>query len=153
MAKPYLPSQRNRRRLKVSEFYLEGKTQSEIAARLKVDQGTISRDLKVLQRSWQIRANNHINKVKARELARIDKLERTYWIAWRKSTRKRKEITIENPTEHGDSDKFKFAEKVKSWRETGEYKYLEGIQWCIEQRMKIFGFVAATKLRYVDEND
>jgi len=142
MAQPASQLQRQRRRLKVSQLYLDGKTQSETAVWLKVSQGTISKDIKVLQRAWQISATHNIDKIKARELAKIDRKEREYWQAWYKSTQKKKEITVESPAEAGTPDKFKYAEKIKTWKEVEDLRYLQGVQWCIEQRIKILGIYA-----------
>lgn len=101
------------RRRKVAALYLAGNIQTEIASELGVDQATISRDLTALQKLWSEQALRDLGEAKAEQLAKIDKLEREYWEAWVKSQNEQKD--------------------------PGDPRFLDGVQWCVEQRCKVLG--------------
>jgi transcriptional regulator with XRE-family HTH domain len=130
------------RRKGVASLYLEGWRQADLAERYGVDQSTISRDLAAIRQEWIDSAVIDFNEAKARELARIDKLEREYWEQYEAS----KEPTTRTVKEQTETEKTKRikAQKQETTR-TGDPRYLAGIQWCIEQRLKIYGVYAAVK--------
>lgn len=66
-------------------MYLRGEYQSEIAKHFGVNQSTISRDIAALRDEWLQSALVDINEAKAKELAKVDQLEREYWDAWQRS--------------------------------------------------------------------
>lgn len=149
------PFQREKDLVEIARCYLHGMSQMEIAAELDVSQSQISRDLKVLHERWVKSALVDLNEAKARELARIDQLEREYWDAWRVSCGER----IDTETEqiaggNGATDRKRV--KVKKVKQAGDPEYLAGIQWCIEMRCKILGIYqpgrAANPLGMIDYN-
>jgi transcriptional regulator with XRE-family HTH domain len=130
------------RRKGVATLYLEGWRQTDLAERFGVDQSTISRDLAAIRQEWLDSAVVDFNEAKARELARIDKLEREYWEQY-EASKEPLESTVKEQTGVGDDKRVK-AQKRETSR-TGDPRYLAGIQWCIEQRLKIYGVYAAVK--------
>lgn len=118
MAKPRSQSQRDRDRLKISGLYLQGKTQWEIKEIIGVSQGTVSNDLRALQKAWMESSLLNINEGVAKELRRINFIEREAWESWASS---KTETTF------------------------GDTKYLQIVQWCIDRRCKIIGFDAPQK--------
>ena len=97
-----------------------------------------------------------IDKAKAKELAKVDKLERTYWEAWerslealeRRSTRMSGTITKEVDAPDGSK---RFVQETPTQQafttveRLGDSRYLQGVQWCIERRCKILGIDAPEK--------
>src|SRR5581483_4024403 len=83
------------RRKAVAERYLRGETQWEIARTLGVSQGQVSRDLKAIRQEWLNSSVCNFNELKAREIAKVDELERTYWAAWEESKKTREVSTTE----------------------------------------------------------
>jgi hypothetical protein len=143
-------SQLARDRLKISEMYLAGKIQWEIATELKLNQCTVSRDLVEIQKEWKIRAGKQIDLIKAQELSKIDQLERTYWEAWERScvegrrhtTKMRGTITRElnEPNAERRFVQETPTEQIVTTIELiGDKRFLEGVQWCIERRCKMLG--------------
>lgn len=133
------------RRPKVAALYLSGKVQTEIAAELGVDQATVSRDLKALQKEWSEQALRDLDQAKAEQLAKIDRLEREYWDAWVKSQGEQT-TTGKKLTRDGDKEKAEASTKVAV--EPGDPRFLNGVQWCITQRCKILGIEAATEVKF-----
>lgn len=143
MAKPRSESQRQRDRLKVSALYLQGKTQWEISEIVGIAQGTVSNDLKAIQKKWIASSLVNIDKVKAEDLAKIDQLEREAWEAWEKS---KADKTIKSKKQSNISDGERTELSIRTENMHGDPRYWQGIQWCIEKRIKIFGLDAPEKL-------
>lgn len=141
MAKPRSKSQARRDRRIISELYLKGLRQIDIVEEVGVSVATVSRDLKLLTRYWQVTSRANIDKAKAIELAKINELERTYWQAWKDSTGDKEIQTIENPalSIDGESVVSKGKETLRRWVEVGDPRFLQGVQACIDKRCKIRG--------------
>jgi hypothetical protein len=129
--------ERDRRR--IADLYLQGWIQSAIGEELKLAQSTISRDLRALYKQWQESALVDFDKAKAEELAKVDRLEREYWAAWRRSCEDA-ETVKQRGVESGDK-KSKEAVKITKGQ-AGDPRFLAGVQWCIERRCKILGLDA-----------
>ena len=70
------------RRQDICRRYLQGETQAEIAAAVSLSQGAVSRHLTALQADWLKSAALDFTAAKARQLAKIDNLEREAWAAY-----------------------------------------------------------------------
>lgn len=135
-----------RDRLRISSLYLQGWIQADIADEVELSQPTVSRDIKALQQEWLDLATANFDEAKAKELAKIDHLEREYWAAWRRSQ------------EDAESESTKMVEAQGGKRleaqtqrkgQAGDPRFLSGVQWCIEQRCKILGVYAAEKVESI----
>ena len=131
------------RRVTVAEMYLQGKRQVDIAAACKVSQGTISNDLAALHEQWRESALVTYDAAKAVELARIDHMERVAWEEYEASKADR-ERTVQEQTQTADGEKSFRARTDKTKRHTGDPQFLKIVQWCIEQRIAIYGLKAPT---------
>lgn len=128
------------RRKQVAELYLQGWWQTEIAKEVKVTQQCVSQDLSVLRRLWQQSAMVNIDKIKAKELAKIDRLESEYWTAWDKSKTDYQRVI---------SKKIGNIHAEKTLQDivlSGDARFLQGIQWCINKRCEIFGINAPKEI-------
>lgn len=129
------------RRPRVAELYLMGWPQTRIAKELAVGQATVSRDLKAIQDEWAKSAIFDFNEAVGRELARIDNLERTYWEAWDNSKAGETIRTAQKSDAKGQTHTVRTKDRA-----VGDKRFLEGVQWCIEQRIKLFGLAAPEKI-------
>jgi len=145
-----------RDRKKIGELYLKGTLQADIAAKLSIDQSTVSRDIKALFAEWRKSALVDINEAKARELAKIDALELTYWAAWERSCEDA-ETTVKKTKgsvkRYQDDDGQFIVERPAevdqtSKGQTGDSRFLQGVQWCIDKRCKILGIDAPQRLEH-----
>jgi hypothetical protein len=134
------PTERENDLEKIAALYLRGQRQSDIAALLGVSQPQVSYDLKEIHKRWRESTLVNINEAKHRELAKIDLLERTYYDAWERSVGE----VVKTTTSKSDKDGAR-ASIVKE-QKVGDSAYLAGVQWCIEQRCKIFGLYEAAKI-------
>lgn len=130
------------RRRDVADLYLQGYKQVEIAAKHRVSQQMISLDLQHIQREWLKSSMMDFNEAKSRELARIDRLEREYWQAWQRSLTE--QVKTSKRAKESSKDSSKEAGELRESR-TGDERFLAGVRWCIEQRLKIFGVYANDK--------
>jgi len=108
-------------RVKIAELYCQGWTQQKIAEQIGVTYQQIAYDLKKIRENWRARAANSIEERKFDELAKIDNLERVYW--------EKCELSVTDD----------FSQGQKCW--------LDGVQWCIDTRARIFGIYAPTKTK------
>lgn len=126
-------SQLTRDRRRIATLYLEGWLQADIAEEVSLSQSTVSNDLKALQRQWLESSLIDIDAAKAREIAKVDKLEREYYAAWRRSREDAETERIEGSSE-GPSKKV-----LTKKNQDGDPRFLAGVQWCIDRRCKILG--------------
>lgn len=135
-------AQRARDRRRVADLYLQGWIQADIAAETGLSQPTISRDLKAIQKEWLTSTLVDFNEAKAREIAKVDRLEREYWRAWERSCEDA-ETTTQKAV---DTDGKTRQEAIKTAKgQAGDPRFLSGVQWCIEKRCKIMGVDAPEK--------
>jgi len=135
------------RRKEVAEMYLKGHQQMQIAEYFGISQQTISHDLQVIYRMWRQSMLTDFDEMKHREVLKIDKLELTYWNAWDESREKSKTEKIKGIISD-DKDKKaipKTRESIESDSD-GDPRYLQGVQWCINKRIELFGLAEATKV-------
>ena len=135
---------RDRRR--IADLYLQGWTQTAIANKIGIHQPAVSRDLKALQKAWLASALIDLNNAKAKELAKVDKLEREYWVAWERSYEDAETVKQRgSPATAGAGIKPESIEKTVKGQ-AGDPRFLAGVQWCIERRCKIIGIDAPTNI-------
>lgn len=150
--------QRENDLLATTRMYLQGYSHQEIAEQISANREyTLTRqqityDIAKVVEKWQKEYLTDMNKIKARELARIDELEHSYWLAFERSTqdfvtREAERIQDETGTREGNRPTFKREKtKRKEHNRDGDAEFLKGIQWCIEQRMKILGLNAPKQI-------
>ena len=147
-----------------AELYLKGKTYKEIAAEInavnaqngskyRLTDRNINADIRTIHSRWTQSYLVDFDSAKAKELAHIDKLEQQYWNAWERSILSEEEVYTEQikdlqgkvlnslvPNVKGSGHQYnrnRVAKKVKN--RDGNPSFLQGVQWCIEQRCKILG--------------
>jgi len=139
----------------VSELYLKGHFQKDIPMLLQertsasylLTQQMISRDLQKLREIWREEALDNINEMTIRELAKLDKLEQQYWLAWERSCQKsEKTITKARSIQWTDNDDVKkgtdpqvFERYIQQQERDGNKDFLDGVLKCIQQRCRILG--------------
>lgn len=131
-------AQIDRDRVEVARLYLQGKYQHEIAQILEVSQQQVSYDLKAVQQAWRDMPLAQLSELKAKELARIDTLERTYWEAWEKSQQPK-----ETTSTAKEGEKLKVGKR--SEQRNGNPAFLKGVMECIDRRCKLLGLDAPVK--------
>ncbi len=128
-------------RVRIAEWYLQGETQADIAEELGVSQPQISYDLKAIRKEWLKSSLIDFNEAKARELAKIDNIEITYWQAWDRSNKAKRTETTTVRGEDGQT----ISITIKEEQLTGDKRFLDGVESCIDKRIKIFGLAAPVK--------
>lgn len=132
------------RRQEVAARYLRGEMQSQIAQAFGVSQAQISKDLAAVRAAWLDAAIRDFDAARAQELAKIDQVEREYWLAWERS-QKDKEIALQETDGTQDERTRKPRIKKASLRKEGQSgnpAFLAGVLTCIERRCAILGLDA-----------
>jgi AcrR family transcriptional regulator len=139
------------RRTRVAELYELGRTMMQIAAEVGVTVGTVSRDVKAIHQEFLDRAVGRREEMLARELVRIDWVERQAIKAWFKSMEDDEiELARQDDTDTADGKRVRQVAQHTSKRRDGNPKFLERVGWCVEQRMKAFGLYAPEKLLHAN---
>ena len=128
-----------KRRLLVSELYLQSWTQMAIAQKLGIAQSTVWADLKAIRKHWRESQIRDFDEAIARELEKIDRVEREAWEAWERSKQPQESTTVTDG--HGG----KRAQK-RVQHQYGDPRYLEQVHKCIASRRAILGLDAPTRI-------
>jgi predicted transcriptional regulator len=138
------------RRVKAASLYLRGHSQKEIATELSVSRACVSRDIKAIRQEWREDRVATIEEQRIIENAKIDQIEREAWQQWEKSKQAEVVERVESDVETaGRRSKAKAVAKreIKTTRgKTADARFMTVIQWCSEQRAKINGLYAPTKI-------
>lgn len=163
------PLQRDRDRELVAELKLKGLTLRQIAARIASDPqrgytlslSMISRDLASVRRMWQENAVSQYAEMKARELAKIDAVEREAWKSWdrsleprertkagRRQSRRSEDAGGPLPRRENPSGVLQM-DSVEVWKEqrAGDPRYLDLVANCIDRRCHLFGLDEPIRVR------
>ena len=152
MGKGRKKAEQLRDRKREAALYLKGYDQTEIAEELGITQGTVSRDLKALQEEWRKSTLVDVHEARTDVLAKIAVLYHTYWQGYKESKEEKVTTFQEKTTARGANKKDpqkpiisdeKSKAAAKKEQRIGDPRFLAGVQWCIEQWIKIYGIGAA----------
>lgn len=162
------------RRLKIAQLYLEGKNQYQIANMLvpQLTQARVSQELKAIRGEWLSSTIKDFDAAKARELAKVDRLEEVAWerfwmscqdgVTKTKKTEKvlRKKRLPEPPKMNGKGKAFPKVEEPEEEMKTvkvnmdlvkrgqvGDPRWLDQVKWCVEFRCNLFGFIKPPEVK------
>jgi hypothetical protein len=124
----------------VADLYLQSWTQMAIAQELGMAQATVCTDLKKIRKEWRESRIRDFDEAVARELEKIDRLEREAWEAWKRSRE-----PLESTRVVSDGAGGKKAQKVVRQRD-GDPRFLEQIHKCIATRRALLGLDAPTRI-------
>lgn len=128
------------RRNKVADLYRKGFRQYEIAAKVGVSENQITNDLKAIRAKWMEDSIRNFDEAISEQLAKIDLLEREYWLAYEQSKKDYKQKS--QKTKGTGQDILSREVMEKEIIQFGDPRYLQGVQWCIERRCKLMGLDA-----------
>jgi len=100
----------------------------------KLSQQTVSRDLQALQTEWLRASLMDMTEAKAREIARIDRLELEYWGAWDRSQAEALKSRVSQ-----DVAKGTVTQTSEATQRVGDPRFLDGVGWCIDRRIRLLG--------------
>jgi transcriptional regulator with XRE-family HTH domain len=125
------------RRVKVSEMYLAGRTQSEIASSLGVTQQQISKDLQKIQLAWRTRMGANFGEKAAQEIAKLDARERECLEAFFRSVGRHTTVTHRRTRDGEETTE-------KSERLAGDPRFQLLAIECCKKHCDILGLNAPT---------
>jgi len=137
------------RRIKVAKYFAQGLTQLEIGEKVKVDRSVVSRDLKALEKEWIEAAVDEIAQYKAKEIIKINNMEREAYEAWEKSKREKE---TKSKKQSGTTEGGRTEVAIKTESNFGDTKYFQVVQWCIDKRCKLLGLDSPKRLEHTGKN-
>ena len=146
---PRSKAQRIRDRKVIADLYLRGWTQMDIAEKLKMTNAMVCRDIKTMHKVWLKSSLLDYDEAKGKELAKVDKLEFEYYSAWERSC-ENKETEVKKAVEalvgkRGPGTTVRKEAMKREEGQTGDPRFLAGVQWCINKRCEILGLDAPEK--------
>lgn len=130
------------RRQRISDAYARGDTMTRIAQRERVSVATVFKDLEWVREQYLLRATQAREVSIAAELLKLEALEREAWWAWERSKQPREETQ----TERVDAKAARSKVSIKRHERDGDPRFLEVVRGCIEDRRKLLGLDAPTKI-------
>ena len=130
--------------VEIAQQYLRGNQISQIAQNLGVEANLISEELKVLRQRWRDASLADFTQKRADELAKIDQLEATYWLAWDASQKAEVQQTRHEGFD-GAGERKPARHVTKQTSSVGDVRFLDGVWKCIERRIKLLGLDAEQK--------
>ena len=114
-----------------------GVDRESIRRKLEMSSKQVETGMKQVEAEWLAKTKTDLGQQRARELAKIDQLETTAWVAWAKSLE-----NVETTKVVADGDTKRAERTVKS--QSGTVGLLRMAAWCIGTRCKILGVYAYT---------
>lgn len=137
------------RRYKVADLYLKGMTLQKISIELDCAIGTVSGDLKAMQKYWLESAQADISTKMAQELAKLDKLEEQAWASYFVSlstTQTHNGAQSKPGMKKGERAKKSTSQNITVTESAGDPRFLNIIENCIDKRCRILGIDAPGKI-------
>ena len=111
----------------------------DIAQQLNVSPGQITNDLKAVFKEWRQSRISDIEEIKARELSKLDLIERHHWQAYIRSCDKINSQKVKKAMDKKGNYQ-EYEREVRALQGIGNPVYLDGVLKCIERRSKIIGY-------------
>lgn len=143
----------------IARHYLRGIAHQRIADMLILElkrdyvlsRQQIEYDITEIVKALELRYKEQIGVYLFEQLRKVDELESEAWAAWEASKKPRKKTTIitkknqmkVEPGEEPPKDPQDVI--IESADQTGDVRYFEKIQWCIELRLRLLGFFKNTQ--------
>jgi len=139
-------------RVNIAKWYLQGKTQNEIALKIGVTRQQISYDLKKIMEEWKQERLKDFEERLLAELCKLDLIESEAWEAWEKSKTDGFKI-IEKEIRNKDNVLLQKQFDTNLDERLPNKTYLDMIFKCVEKRLQILGFLAIKQPKEVEKND
>ncbi len=139
-------TERQADRRTISELYLQGWNQTDIADKLGIDQSTVSRDIKTLKVEWVKQRNGLVDEFEAKYRL----IYREAFLAWLRS-KEDAETTIQEMIENGGElggdvlNKSRLKSSTRKEEQSGNPALLAQAQAALKAIREMFGVDAPTK--------
>ena len=138
----------------ISELYLKGYSYRKIAEvfnkegnrMYNLSHVQIGYDILRMLKEWRAERKENIDDWITIELAKINNLEKSYWVAWEKS---KTDYTEEKIINKGKTTESLNTESITAF---GEPRFLQGIERCIQKRIDILGLEATKRVDLTHKN-
>lgn len=153
MAAPKLDKKQRKAHLyEVSRLYRQGMAVREIAERLDCSAANIYRDLQILREQWRNEMVSNVDQRQAEELAKLGYIERNAWEGWIRSRQDSEKIVERLPRGEDEIAEAEggFIKERTRQGQSGDPRFLETARKVIEDRRKMLGLDAPSKIAPTD---
>lgn len=117
-------------RADIAQYYVQGYSIRAIAQELNTTIEKVSRELYRIERWWNDYAIETLETHKARELGKLNALEKEYWRAWERSCTN----TIRRLVYDADANDYVVETVELTMVRDGDPRFLQGVGQCIRDR-------------------
>ena len=144
---------------KAWEMYCKGMFQADIAEKIGISRPQVTKDLAKGRAAWAEKRDRAISVWVNEELTKIDLREQELWNAWEMSKQDKVAITKMSQEAAGvlAASNIPIGRKVSATEKTEgrlpDPRYMDGLAKCAEQRIKLLGLEAPTRVEHKDVTD
>lgn len=131
---------------RISEMYVRGFRQTDIAKEIGVSREQIKYDLADIRKRWRESTIRNFNAAKEEELSRLDAVEQEAWDAWRRSQQEQQTTEAEVKPGKSDAERTSRTKLIKR-TSYGDARFLSVVRDCIARRCQILGLDAPKETR------
>lgn len=136
-------TERQADRRAISDLYLSGWNQTEIADKLGIDQSTVSRDIKTLKAEWVKQRNGLVDEFEAK----YRRIYQEAYAAWLRS-KEDAETTIQEAIDGDSGSGQRLKVSTKKEGQSGNPALLAQAQAALKAIREMFGVDAAAKVEH-----
>lgn len=133
-------AQRLKDRETIARLRLRARTLAQIVTETGLSKATVCRELNIIEAEWRESAQEAIDRVKAREMQKLDHLEQEAFEQWERSKADAEKRVVEKGGRDGRKS------KIERQGQCGDPRYLNVLLGIHERRAKILGSDAPTKV-------
>lgn len=126
---------------KVAIDRLKGMTFRDIAAKHGVSLRTAYVGYKAVEERWREDSKEALDKIMAKELAKLDLIEAEAWKAWERSQASSND-TLQELTVDGEGRRKVTGVKARRKDQVGDARYLDVVFKCVDRRLRLLGLDA-----------
>lgn len=136
-------AQREEQLTRISELHLKRWPAYRIAQELGLSRQTVQRDLAIIRKRYQEAQIDNLHLRRARELAKINLVDREAWSAWDRSKEDAETWTQKIKKAGGPGNPVEVSIRTKG--QAGDATYLKTVLECIRHRCGLLGLYAPTR--------
>jgi lambda repressor-like predicted transcriptional regulator len=129
------PTQRAADAATIAALRLQGWMQADIAREVGLSPATVKRELRKLETQWREQASEDLAAVKARELMKLERMEREAFRQWERSKRAHRKVVKDGETT-----------RKEVTGQTGDPRYLQTVVTIMDRRNRLLGLDMPTKI-------
>lgn len=142
----FTDEQRENRRAIVAERVLQGYSLAAIGRELGITARMVGYDLETIESRWRESSLIDFDEARSKELARLNKVEHEFWMAWERSKLPKNQTSQRTAPTRAGADDMRVSASMRTEERDGDPRFLDGVFKCIERRIRLYGLDQPEKI-------